>query len=240
MFSHSLTVWYHVFVAQSPMSALSHTAHRFSQVTWCHNTLKPCSSHTMANGERNSYGRFSGRLLPKALHCISTLSHHPHKPTEPSGAFRASVSRATTARDQTTDNLISGRSALRPAPLMHLKDHYTYLALESKPVQQNQISSFIPHISLPWFKKTKQKTNLAATLPTIQLEQWQLGGRLECVIWVVTKRSGLVRSLLPNTTNLWSVSNSDSNDITWGHLSNFTQLLLGTQKGLYCFFSQMQ
>lgn len=126
-------------------------------------TLKPCSSHAMANGERNSYGRFSDRLLSKALHCISTLSHHPHTPTEPSGAFRASVSRATTARDQTTDNLISGRSALRPAPLMHLKDHYTYLALESKPVQQNQISSSIPHISLPWFKK---KTNRKQT--------WQL------------------------------------------------------------------
>lgn len=120
-------------------------------------TLKPCSSHAMANGERNSYGRFSDRLLSKALHCISTLSHHPHTPTEPSGAFRASVSRATTARDQTTDNLISGRSALRPAPLMHLKDHFTYLALESKPVQQNQISSSIPHISLPWFKKQKTK-----------------------------------------------------------------------------------
>lgn len=173
MLSHSLTVWYHVFVAQTPMSALSHTAHRFSQVTWCHNTLKPCSSHTMANGERNSYGRFSGRLLPKALHCISTLSHHPHTPTEPSGAFRASVSRATTARDQTTDNLISGRSALRPAPLMHLKDHYT-LALESKPVQQNQISSSIPHISLPWFKK-KQTWQLHYPQFNLNSDSWVEG-----------------------------------------------------------------
>lgn len=157
MFSHSLAVWYHMFVAQTPMSALSHTAHRFSQVTWCHNTLTPCSSHAMTNGERNSYSHFSGRLLSKALHCISTLSHHPHTPAEPSGAFQGSVSCATIARNETTDILISGRSALCPAPLMHLKDHYTDLALESKQVQQNQISSFIPHISFPRFKKQQKE-----------------------------------------------------------------------------------
>ncbi len=78
-------------------------------------------------------------------------------------------------------------------------------------MQQNQISSlFIPHI-LP-FK------NLPPTLPTMQLDHRQFGGKYGGIMLVAANVAWL---------------EADSIDITWGNLSDFPQLPLEPQQAQY-------